>query len=249
MPLRTLSVVLLLALLFLAVLLWRGALGGAFLSATEPVTAVRGALSGAAGGFFSELRSKPALQAENEELKAALSRAAALLADRDLLVEENRELKAVLGRPDAARLILAAVMLRPPGTPYDPLLIDAGAGEGVVAGALVFAGGGSAIGTVSEVYAKSARVALFSSPGASYEGLLRGSVALTVEGDGGGSFSGRIPSATPAGVGDALVLSGIAGGLMGEVSGIDAPEGDSFKTLYFHLPVNIFELRFVEVRK
>lgn len=254
LPLRALGVGLLLIIFFGAAFWWRGGFEDLSSRALAPVSSARGGFFSFLGGVGAFFSSKVALEAENQKLGAELAHAQALIADRDTLAEENLALKEAFGRADAARrVILAGVIARPPGMPYDTLLIDAGREQGIQGGAVVFAGGGAAIGTVANVYEKTARVALYSSPGATYDGLLtsggRSPVALTIEGDGGGSFSGKIPAATPATVGDALVLPGIAGGFMGSVSGIDAPEGDSFKTLYFRLPVNIFQLQFVQVEK
>ncbi len=249
LPLRTLAIALALLALFAAVVLWRGPLGGAAAGAEDSVHAARGGFSGWVGNLGSLFASKASLVRENDALKAQLSHAEVLLADREALARENEDLKARLGREDAREVVLAGVIGRPPGIPYDTLLIDAGAEEGIAVGDVVSAGGGTAVGTITEVFATRARAALHSSPGTSYQALLRGSVEFTVEGNGGGSFSGKIPSATPAAAGDTVLLPGIEGGFMGRVSGIYAPEGDSSKTLHFHLPVNLFELQFVEVWK
>src|SRR3989344_7842889 len=91
------------------------------------------------------------------------SRLAVAEADRDALYQENLDLKARLGRPGTAPVrILGAVLLRPPATPYDTLVIDAGKEEGAVVGDYVSAGGSGLVGTISEVYAHAARVRLFS---------------------------------------------------------------------------------------
>lgn len=249
-PLGALSLVIALGALFALAFFFRQPLEGALARILPPLQGGHEKLSASAGGFGALFSSKQALEAENATLQKELARAQAELADRDALFMENLALKKSLGRPDAqAGVILAGVVMRPPAVPYDTLVIDAGSRQGVIPGALVAAAGGAVIGTVAEAYDSTARVALFSSPGAEYSALLRGSVPLLMEGDGGGSFSGKIPAATQAAVGDVIVLPGIAGGFAGTISAIVAPEGDSFKTLYLHLPVNLFELRYVEVWK
>lgn len=249
-PLRTFFILLALTALFAPAFFWRNPLTGVLARALPPIGGARAGLSASAGGLGALFSSKAALERENAALKAALTHAQAELADRDALYAENLALKKSLGRTDASPgTVLADVIMRPPGVPYDTLLVDAGTRQGIVVGALVSGGGSTVIGTVFEVYDSTARVALFSSPGASYEALLRGSVPLSIEGNGGGSFSGKVPAATPAAVGDYITLPGIAGGFAGTVSAIEAPEGDSFKTLYVHLAVNLFELRYVEIWK
>jgi cell shape-determining protein MreC len=144
--------------------------------------------------------------------------------------------------------------MRPPGTPYDTLIIDAGKQDGIEQGALVSAGGNSYIGTVSDVYTSTSRVTLFSAPGSSHNVLVMLSsragtgIPVSLVGDGAGSMSARIPSATPVSVGDYVVVPGIAMAFAGTVSHVDKPAGDSFETLYVNLPVDLFSLQFVEVR-
>jgi len=185
------------------------------------------------------------------------SRLEALQAERDALQQENLDLKARLGRDARAGRILGAVLLRPPATPYDTLVIDAGQAEGVALGDIVSAGGTIVIGSVSEVYTHAARVVLYSAPGQKYDALLRpstplgtrGTIPLAVEGQGGGSLRAQVPAGTPVSVGDFALLPGIIGGLSAKVSRVEHADGESFSTIYFSLPVDMFTLRFVEVWK
>ncbi len=169
------------------------------------------------------------------------------------LAAENKDLKARLGRPEVEGMrVLAGVLSRPPATPYDTLVVDAGSAEGVAEGALVSAGGTRILGTVAQVYTHTARVTLFSAPGQKYQALLttaHGTLPLELEGQGGGSLRAQVPAATIATVGDQAVLPGIAGGLVAEVVGVGAGESDSFVALYFQEPANVFELRYVEIIK
>jgi cell shape-determining protein MreC len=179
-----------------------------------------------------------------------LASTTALLADRDVLYAENLELKSRLGRPGVApRRILAGVMLRPPATPYDSLVIDAGAAEGVVEGDIVSAGGTVVVGSISEVYEHMARVTLYSAPGNEYEALLNGTLPTTLSGQGGGSLVAQVPAGTTVAEGDTAVLPGITGGLVAKVRGIERGTGESFVTLYFSLAVDALNLRYVEVWK
>ena len=167
------------------------------------------------------------------------------------------ELKARLGRDAEVKRILAGVLLHPPATPYDTLVIDAGEAEGVAVGDVVSAGGTVVLGTISEVYTHAARVVLYSAPGQKYDAFLHhtnpsgtgGTVPLAVEGQGGGSLQARLPAGTPVSAGDTALLPGIAGGLSAAVSRVEHAAGESFSTVYFSLPADIFALRFVEVWK
>lgn len=216
------------ALLIGAAALWRAPLSESLWNLLKPVMSAR-----FGGGAAS---ADPALIAATQS-------------DRDALYQENIDLKARLGRDARVRRILGAVLVRPPATPYDTLVIDIGEADGVAAGDTVSAGGTTVIGTVSEVYARAARVTLYSAPGQKYDALLRGTIPLAVEGQGGGSLRAQVPAGTAVSLGDIAVLPGIAGGISARVSRVEHAEGESFSTLYFSLPVSVSSLRFVEVWK
>ncbi len=181
-------------------------------------------------------------------LRAELAAAQARAADRDLLYTEAVELRERLGRLDAPpSSVIAGVLQRPPWTAYDTLLIDAGENAGVVAGALVSAGGQGLVGHVSEVYATTARVELFSAPGVSYQAVLNGTIPVAVEGQGGGSLQASVPAGTTVAVGDTVSFPGLMGGIVSHVSAVEAKAGESFIVIYMRLPANPANLRFVEV--
>jgi len=183
-------------------------------------------------------------------LRSELAAAKAALADRDALLRDNADLKERLGRVDApAPRILAAVLMRPPWSAYDTLLVDAGSSHGVLVGDLVSAGGSGLIGRVSEVYEAQARVELFSAPGATYQALLLGTVPVAVEGQGGGSMHAQVPAGTQVATGDTVEFPGLAGGIAAAVSAVDAKMGESFISIYMTLPANPSELKYVEVLK
>lgn len=192
---------------------------------------------------------------ETERLREALASTTARLADRDVLYQENLALKERLGANGKREVILGAVIMRPPGIPYDTLIIDTGVLQGVRAGDLVSAGGTVLIGVVLDAYTTTSRVSLLSSPGSVYSAVLHTkggtgpSLPVSVEGQGAGSLVGQVPAGTSARVGDVLLFPGIAGGFAGVVSYVDKKEGDSFETLYMQLPVDPLSLQYVEVWK
>jgi cell shape-determining protein MreC len=181
-------------------------------------------------------------------LRAELASTTAALADRNALYTENTELKQLLGRSVANHTVLGAVLERPPGIPYDTLVIDIGKQDNVTPGDLVFAGGTSVVGTVSEVYDTTSRVTLLSAPGETYDALLNGSVPVSLIGQGAGSMSGEVPADVPVNVGDSIVLPGIFSSFVGSVSHVSEEAESSFITLYVQLPVDLFSLQYVEVQ-
>lgn len=227
-----------LVVLALMIVVWRNQAGNLFWTVVSPVVSLRNSLDAT----------------ESAHLRAELAETEAKLADRDALYQQNLFLKAQFGRDAKAGMILAGVLMGPPGMPYDTLMIDAGKREGIKQGALVSAGGGAYIGTVSDVYASDSRVTLFSSPGITFSALVTlsaehgTSVPVSLTGEGAGDMSAQVPTATPVSVGDIVVVPGITAAFAGTVNYIEKPAGDSFQTLHLHLPVDIFSLQFVEVR-
>jgi len=190
---------------------------------------------------------------ELEQLRSELAKAQSLVADRDFLARENAELKSRLGRliPGETTRI-AAVLMRPPATPYDTFLLDVGLNDGVAMGDLVFASGSTVLGYVSEVYRSTSRATLYSAPEETHDTLLvtqDGSAPLVVEGQGGGSFVGELPQGVPVAVGDSVIFPNITPTLAARVSAVEVNPSESFQTVYLQLPANPFALQYVEVRK
>ncbi len=215
---------------------WRAPLTGLFWSMAAPVFSLREALVS---------------QSEVDDLRSKLAQTEFKLLDRDALFRENIDLKARLGRTISSSTLLAAIIMRPPQTPYDTLMLGVGSSDGVAVGDPVFASGSAIIGMVSEVYSSVSRVTLFSSPGEVHEALVfsaGGSIPISLEGQGAGSFIGRLPQGTPLHVGDTILFPNIMPLFVAEVSYVETLPGESFQTVYMQLPVNPLMLRFVEVR-
>ncbi len=228
---------------------WRHTLGGFVWYVAAPL-----ALHNPLAGVLRSFHTNAQLAQENEALRAELASTTAQLADRGVLYQENIQLKARLGRDGNVHTLLAGVLMRPPATPYDTLMIDAGRTEGVRAGALVYAGGSVVIGTVDAVYDGTSRVVLFSAPGETYQGMLMESTAhpalpVVVQGEGGATMTAEVPVGSIVAAGDAILLPGVAGGYLARVVAVETKKGESFNTLYMQLPVNPQELRMVEVEK
>ena len=250
---------LVMCILCVVVLLWRSFFTGIFWWASAPLLqtgkVVLAPIDFILGGFSS----KATLARENANLQAELASSTALVSDRDALYLENLDLKARFLRDARPGIILGGVLTGPPGVPYDTLLIDAGAAQGVAVGDVVSAGGTTLIGTIGEVHHTTASVLLYSSPGQRYSVLLvphgtasttpTKSVPIELEGQGGASLRGEVPAGTLVRVGDMVVTPGVAGGFVGSVSVVTKKDSESFETLYVTLPINPLELRFVEVWK
>ncbi len=242
---RTLLAVASIALVFVlgvGALLWRGAVASVLWRVITPLAHIRDRVN----------------YSENERLRTALASTSALVADREALYQENIDLKSRLNRPAPLERVLAGVLMRPPQVPYDTLLLDVGSAHGISQGDVVSAGGTTAIGTIIEVHTTTSRAQLLSAPGLTYDALLmvRGAasssaaeVPLQLVGQGAGSLTAQVPAGTRVLVGQNVTLPGVFGGYVGVVSSVASHEGESFKTLYLHLPVDLFSLKYVEIWK
>lgn len=239
--------VIFLAFLLLCGFLWKDAIASIVWRGLLPVFSAREQSARAAEGFFGQFAPGASLASENMRLRAALASSSIAVMDRNLLYAENQDLKARLGRTVASSTVIAAVVLRPPAVPYDTLMLDVGRNRGVRAGDFVSAEGSVFIGKVSEVYDTASRVVLFSAPGQNYQALLRGSMPVSVAGQGGGSLAGELPIGVEVRTGDQVILPSIRTEYAARVTGVLHHEGESFQTIFLSLPVNMLSLRFVHV--
>lgn len=247
-PLIPVAIILGLVVLVGGVILLRNPLASTVWVALEQGLFLGGRAGGSMSDFFAGFISKAVLEAENKRLRDTLATTSAMLLDRDLLYEENKELRARLrGTPVERDAFFAQVILHPPGTPYDTLILDVGKQDGVVQGNLVSPGGSVVIGTVDQVYHSTSRVLLFSAPGTTHNALLNNTTPLVVVGQGGGSMTAEVPAGVSVVAGDTVAFVGDSLHFSAAVVATEIKAGASFTTLYLSLPVNIFSLRFVEV--
>lgn len=234
--------ILLLGILCLVVaaifIVWRGPFTGLFWGVFSPIFGVVHSITSAG---------------ELERLRNDLEHAQSLVADRDVLLRENTDLKIRLGRlPEHNTTILGTVLMRPPATPYDTLVLDVGLQEGVSVGDLVFSSGAVIIGRITEVYRGTSRATLYSAPGESHDAIILtegGSVPIAVEGQGGASLKGQLPQGVEVQIGDSVLFPSLMPMLVAKVAAMEIAPGESFVTVYMQLPANPSLLHYIEVRK
>lgn len=192
------------------------------------------------------------------------------------LQAENDYLKSLLGKtPEESNMILAAVVERPPRTPFDSLVLDIGSDQDILEGDMVFSDGLYIIGIVSGVSNHTSTVTLFSSSGQKIDALIN-SIAegskdvvdtvtststkkkveakdslnsVVVEGRGGGNFYIKIPKNIKVKVGDPVVWPSTENKLIGAIEIIDSGEGEAYSQVYFKSPINMNSLRYVQIKK
>lgn len=192
--------------------------------------------------FKSNLISEnQALRDENETLKLKQ-------VDYGILSTENDDLKSQLGRTNNKTRFISRVLSKPPRSPYDTLVIDAGTAEGVVMDDAVYLSGNVIVGTISSVTTHTSVVQLFSTANNKQEVVLeRTGASFEIIGQGGANFKLEVPKETDIIWGDVFTYPGISSAVVGSVYYIAVNPQSSFKTIYIRIPGNIFQSKYVFV--
>lgn len=171
------------------------------------------------------------------------------------LQAENTQLQELLGRRSSSEnSILAAVIVHPPKSPYDTLIIDAGAEQGITTNMVAYGADEFVIGRVTDVQKKTSVITLFSSSNQK-ESVLIGttttasSTTAIAEGRGGGNFYIKLPRNIEVSVGDPVIWPAAHLALLGVVEKVDADMGGTYEHIYFKSPVNIQSLRYVQLKE
>lgn len=212
-------------------------------------------LGNRAGEKFANLQiyfvSKNSLYAENENLKSQILESQNDRANYASVVAENASLKEILGRKDPRiTVILAAILSKPNQSIYDTLLIDAGTNQGIKGGEKVFASENIPIGRVAVVYLNSSKVILFSSPGEKTQAIIPDkNIFLELIGRSGGNFEMILPRDITLQKGDQVTMPGVNPYILAIAETTISDPRDPLNKALLRSPVNIQELKFVEVEQ
>jgi len=242
--------IILLAVLSVAILLGgNGILSGLTVSLASPIFSVRDSI----GNWYESksylIKDKEILADENSRLKKDLAEKEIELMSFNILKKENDELNNFLGRKTKEReSVVARVLLRPPQVPYDILIIDVGEDSGIKEGMIVSAYGDILLGFVDEVFKGNSRVKLYSNVRENIDILIDNTNIFAVaSGGGGGNFEITIPRAEEVKEGSIVITPGADPFVLGIVELVKADMADAFQKVLFRTPLNIQELKWVEV--
>ncbi|MEK9131539.1 MAG: rod shape-determining protein MreC [Patescibacteria group bacterium] len=215
-------------------------IGGPIWNASQALRATKETL-------WSTLSSKKDLLLAHQTLEQNVDQFTEIVAEVSMLREENAGLKDMLGRTPTKKRLLSAVLGNPAQTPYDTLLIDVGSTYGVTSGAKVSVRE-SVIGTVTEVTPKWSRVRLLSSPNEEHVVIIgKTKVTALATGRGSGNFDARLPRELDVSINDTVTFPELNKQVLAVVEAIEVTPNDSFQRILFKSPINIAEIRFVEV--
>ena len=240
-----------LAVILLAIILFgfSGIFSSSTLFVASPIFSVRDSFNNWYQFKSYVIKDKESLVNENLKLKERLIESEMKLITLGVLENENSELKSLLGiRTEERRGIVASVLLRPPQVPYDIIIIDIGEDDGVKEGMLVGVYGDILLGFVEEVFNDTSRVRLYSRSGEKVNVFINNTnIFTTAVGSGGGNFEITIPRVDEVEVGSLVTTLGTEAFVLGIVEFIKADMADAFQRVLFRIPVNIQELKWVEV--
>lgn len=239
---RTLLALLLLAVFGLGAIILRRPLQ----LAGGPIWQGRAALFEGWGNFKAVFSSKETLQNENAALKEQLASYDNLILSCRAVISSRDDLLSAFGRSASSTRVASSVLVHPPETIYDLLVLDAGEREGIKIGDTVRLPQGGAIGRVSEVAAHTSKATLYTSDGVKTEAILeRNQIPLTLTGRGGGNFEASLPRDVAIMAGDKILSPEIRSEMIGIVGDVSAAATDSFQHILIRSPENMYTLRFV----
>lgn len=235
---------------FLALIIFNGSIGR-FLS--TPVMAISRPfliISDSLKSWWREnlflLEEKKNLENENKLLRKQLEEIKIKSALFEGDGKDNEKSRSVASKKSGQKYLSAPILVRPPQSPYDALIVDAGSRDGVKKGMIATAYGDVFLGYVSEVFGRTSKITLISFPKRETNVMLASSsISAIAVGKGGGNFEIVLPRSIKISPGEAVLTLGRNQMLVGIVEKIIADFSDPFQKILFRLPVNIQELKYV----
>ena len=196
-------------------------------------------------------RTKAAITNENHNLIDEISSVRLSMVDYQILKKENEQLKETLGRiPVTKNLVLGNILTKPNHSPYDTVIIDIGSNMNIKEGNQVFANGNIPLGKVEHVYDNTSLISLYTNPGQKTEGFMDiSNVSVELIGRGGGNFEMIVPLDLTTEKGTLIYLPGSTSMVVAVVDEILSKPSDPFKKVILSSPVNIQNLKWVQVKK
>lgn len=165
----------------------------------------------------------------------------------ELALQENNELKSAGSLESFSKAIPARVLVRPPRTLYDTLLLDRGVESGIKEDDLVVAHG-VMLGKIISVDGPSSTVELFSTSGVTHDVILGEPRAVAIaEGMGGGSFTLSIPRSVTVLENEPVRIPNSETLILGVVVSVKSEATDSAQKVLIRSLLSLSELDYVTV--
>jgi len=197
------------------------------------------------------IKTKESVYRENESLIQENTNLNNSMIDYQILKNENDQLRELLGdNPSKPDFIIANILTKPNHSLYDSIIIDIGIDNGAQVGNKVYVNNKIPVGEISKVYSSTSLVTLYSNPEQVTEGVIDISNAtVNLIGRGGGNFEMTIPLDLSSEKGVMVSLPGASGDILAIVDGLVSSPNEPVKKVILHSPVNIQNVKWVEVKK
>lgn len=194
--------------------------------------------------------SKTKLVRENETLRDQIDEYKGKSLINQKLQTENTELRALLNVVDESRnFVTARVISQPSKSAYNTLIINGGEKDAIGTGDKVTAYGTVLLGEVVEVFARTSKVRLYSSPGVVREAILtQGGSRLPIEGNGGGNFRIELPRDIEVTEGTQFI-DAVTSLVLATVQAKIFDPREPFQTIVARSPIHVGNLEWVQVMK
>lgn len=205
--------------------------------------------SSSAANIAELARSKKSLVSELNALNDEVARLQTVDAENRFLKNENAELQTLLGSTPVVRQgILARVLVRPPQTWYDSLIIDQGSDAGIAVGNHAYGYGIVPLGMVIAVTDTTATVELYSASSRATDAIVvPGNIPVSVSGTGNSSFQFKVHRDLAIDENSTVITP--EGELLATVKSIEFDTRDPFKSVRAVSGANLQHLRFVTIVK
>jgi rod shape-determining protein MreC len=192
------------------------------------------------------------LETENSNLSQRITELESQVAGNTLLQTENENLRSLLKYTKNPQQIIttAAVLSSSRASLSGQIIINQGAGTGIAEGDLVTLGDHVLLGTITKVYEKTAVIDVYSRNGYSNEaGFVIKNLGVHIDGkgNGNGNFILQVPNNIQVVDGDVIILPAYPDMVVGVIKSIESDPRDPFQKVIARTPVNINELKFVQV--
>lgn len=217
---------------------------------TKPLIEAIGLATDKKDNIFGLFKNKQVLTAELNSLKEKNIVLENKIALMEVSRKENENLKLLLAQSNKKSYIFGSVILRPPQSPYDVVVVDAGLDNGVIFGMRVISHSSVLIGNVAEALPGMSKIKLISFPKEETNLIIEGAnVSAVGIGTGGGNIEIKIPHSVKVSEGDKIITDGTFPYLIGKVEKIETNPLDPFQKILFRIPVNLNETRGVGIEK
>lgn len=231
---------------------WVGLLSSPAVLIAKPASQASQIAGGGWLNFFEFFRSRLSLVAEREKLTKENEDLKLALVVRRGLEKENDDLKRLLGlvSESTKKPLVAEVVLTPNIVSQGTIILEVGqadAKNGIKRGDLVVYNDKVLLGRVVEIREHQTKVRLVSAGDTLPVLIGEKNIPAEAKGLGSGNFSITLPKGTEIKKGDSIIAPEYGGYLLGLVDIIKKTTADPFQTILFNSPVNIFQIKWVEI--